>query len=320
MIGLSPQNAKTRAATYAGVFYYLTVLAALYLSPLSAKASEVAITMDDHEVAEYPIYKPLERNRKILEALQTNNVKAALFVCGMRVDNDPGKKLLSSWNRSGHVLANHSYSHLYFHGSDVGLTKYIDDFRRGEAVIKSYSKFQPEFRFPFLKEGNTVEKRDGMRQFLSRSGYRNGYVTIDASDWYVNQRLVKRITTSPASDLTPYRDFYLKHIWARALFYDDLAKKVLGRSVKHTLLIHHNLLNALYLKDLLALFKERGWNLVDASEALKDPVFNSHPQILPAGESIIWGLAKETGKYEDVLRYPGEDSVYKKEEMDRLGL
>jgi hypothetical protein len=36
----------------------------------------------------------------------------------------------------------------------------------------------------------------------------------------------------------PYRDFYLTHMWERAQYYDDLARKVLGRSVKHTILMH----------------------------------------------------------------------------------
>ncbi len=42
--------------------------------------------------------------------------------------------------------------------------------------------------------------------------------------------------------------------------------------------------------------------------------------IIPTGESIVWVMAKELGKYETVLRYPAEDGNYEKEKMDRLGL
>jgi len=45
--------------------------------------------------------------------------------------------------------------------------------------------------------------------------------------------------------LTGYKDYYLNHLWERAMFYDGLSRKVLKRSVKHTLLIHYNLLNEL---------------------------------------------------------------------------
>jgi hypothetical protein len=44
------------------------------------------------------------------------------------------------------------------------------------------------------------------------------------------------------------------------------------------------------------------------------------PKIVPAGESLIWALAKETGKFDKVLRYPGEDSEYENAKMDKLGL
>jgi hypothetical protein len=112
----------------------------------------------------------------------------------------------------------------------------------------------------------------------------------------------------------------LSHIWDRANFYGSLSKKVLGRSVKHTLLLHHNLLNALFLGDLLHMFESKGWHLIDAQEAFKDPVFSARPDIVPAGESIIWALAKESGKFEEYLRYPGECDKYEEHKMNQLGL
>jgi hypothetical protein len=68
------------------------------------------------------------------------------------------------------------------------------------------------------------------------------------------------------------------------------------------------------------MFKQKGWKLISANEAFKDSVFKLEPKIQPAGESIVWAAAKETGKYEDILRYPGEDGEYEKDEMDKLGL
>jgi hypothetical protein len=109
-------------------------------------------------------------------------------------------------------------------------------------------------------------------------------------------------------------------MWERAVYYDELARKALGRSVKHTLLVHFNLLNALFLGDLLAMFKGKGWKLIDVAEAFKDPIFSAEPKIVPAGESIVWAIAKETGRFESVLRYPGEDSEYENAKMDKLGL
>ncbi len=95
---------------------------------------------------------------------------------------------------------------------------------------------------------------------------------------------------------------------------------MLGRSIKHTLLLHHNVINGLFLGDVLQMFAEKGWKLIAAQEAFTDSVFSAEPKTIPAGESIIWALAKESKKFERELRYPAEDSKYEKAKMDRLGL
>lgn len=289
------------------------------VSPFEAGKKRVAITMDDPNSIETPLLSPYERNRAILDVLRESKLKAALFVCGMRVDDEAGRGLLEDWDKERHVIANHTYSHLYYHASDVGAEQFIEEIRRGEAIVRDFSQFRRRFRFPLLKEGNTREKRDRVRAFLSSRGYASGAVTIDTSDWYLDQRLRER-AKDPDADLIPYRDFYLEHIWERTSYYEELAREVLGRTVRHTLLIHHNLLNALFLGDLLRMFRTKGWELVDAENAFEDEVFSAAPEILPAGESVIWGLAKETGRFEEVLRYPGEDGEYEKARMDELGL
>ncbi len=171
-----------------------------------------------------------------------------------------------------------------------------------------------------MKEGETAAKRDEIREFLGLHGYSVGHVTIDTSDWIIDERLRKRLTTDPSADLAPYRQYYLDHMWDRAVYYDDLSRKVTGRSVTHTILMHFNLLNALFLGDLIAMFKTKGWPVIDAITAFKDPVFNAKPKIVPAGESILWALAKETGRFDKLLRYPGEDGDYETAKMDKLRL
>lgn len=90
--------------------------------------------------------------------------------------------------------------------------------------------------------------------------------------------------------------------------------------MKHTLLVHFNLLNALFLGDLIQMFQRNGWKVIDAAESFNDPVYSLSPRSMPSGQSLIWALAKESGKFEKELRYPGEDADYEKEKMDKLGL
>src|SRR5207245_9992734 len=97
----------------------------------------------------------------------------------------------------------------------------------------------------------TVEKRDGMRSFLRQHGYRIGRATVDASDWAINTRLENRVRQNSKADLSPYRDFFLQHIWERAQFYESLAERVPKHPVRHTVLLHHNPINAFFLDDLI---------------------------------------------------------------------
>ena len=66
----------------------------------------------------------------------------------------------------------------------------------------------------------------------------------------------------------------------------------------------------------MEMFTTKGWKLVDSEYAYADEVYNSQPRIVPAGESLIWALAKESGRFESDLRYPGEDDVYENPKMD----
>ncbi|PIP96740.1 MAG: polysaccharide deacetylase [Bdellovibrio sp. CG12_big_fil_rev_8_21_14_0_65_39_13] len=281
-------------------------------------AADFSITMDDPNLYNTPLFTPLERDFKILKQLDQNKIKAALFVCGKRVDSQDGIELLKRWDAKRHLIGNHTYSHPYYHSSALSFEDFAKDFLKVEPQISHLTHFTRVFRFPFLKSGNTVEKRNKIRELLRDKGYRHGYVTIDASDWYISERLESKLKQNPNFKIAGYKDFYLQHMWDRAQYYDGLAQKVLGRSPKHTMLIHHNLLNALFLNDLIQFFKQKGWNLIDAEEALRDPLFSLEPDNLPSGEGIIWALAKE--KKIAGLRYPAEDSVYEEERMNQLGL
>ena len=286
----------------------------------SSSKPQIAITMDDPSLTHAGGLFPMEINAKILGHLDRHNIKATLFVCGMRIDSPEGHAMLRTWDDAGHTLGNHTYSHWFLNSKKITLQAFCDDITYGEAVAKRHVRFRKIFRYPFFKEGDTVEKRDGVRKFLADRDYQQGRATIDASDWAIDDRLRKRLEQDPKVDLAPYRQFYLDHLWDRAQFYDDLAVKVLGSRPRHTILVHHRLLNALFLGDVLDMFQQRGWELISADDAYRDPVYTLEPNILPAGESLVWALAKQSGKFESVLRYPGEDDTYENPKMDKLKL
>lgn len=288
--------------------------------PWNGQQPQLALTMDDPTLKLDGNFRWQDANPHILKALDSHNVRAALFVCGMRVDEPDGSKLVSAWDQSGHMICNHSYSHLNYCDTRVGYSEFAVDFLKNEKIIAPFHDKASFFRYPFLKEGDTADKRDRFRALLKESGYRVGHVTIDASDWYVDERLFNRLVKYPKASMQPYRDYLIAHLLDRAAFYRQLAIDVLGRDIRHTLLVHYNPLNALYLPDVMAAFEAVGWQWIDASLAFQDEVFRSQPKTLPAGESLVWALAAETGRFKDRLRYPGEDDRYEEPKMNALGL
>lgn len=72
-------------------------------------------------------------------------------------------------------------SHLYFNVSTdtdpdgfkrISLAEFESDALKNEPLIRNCDHFTRLFRYPFFKEGDTAEKRDGMRAFLQEHGYR----------------------------------------------------------------------------------------------------------------------------------------------------
>jgi len=275
----------------------------------------LAITMDDVNWRAIPAPYTETACERILAAMPA---KAALFATGSNVDNPQGRAILDRFAKAGHILGNHTWTHRGY--DSVEPEWFEQDILRNETLLKPWPNYRKIFRFPMLKEGKTAARRDTLRRFLADHGYRNGSVTIDTSDWYYDQRLRERLTKEPKFDVARYREPYLERLWTHAGYYNDLSTKVLGRNIPHTILLHYNLINTLFLADAVALFKKRGWDIISAEEAFQDPVFTRQPQTAPAGESLVWALAKETGNFESILRYPGEDDTYEKAALDKLGL
>ena len=286
---------------------------------LGVRSPGLAITIDDFNLTDTLLMSGPARDAAIRKALRRHGLKAGGFVAGKYVDAEHSPRVLSAWRRRKVTLiGNHSFSHAYYGGSNPAGE--MADILKCEPLLTPYPGFRKLFRFPYLAEGKTAGGRDAMRALLRQHGYRNGHVTIDTSDWYVDQRLTARLTAEAKADVAPYRAYWLDHLWDRATYYDGLARAILGHSIDHTILLHHRLATALFLDDGLAMFRKRGWRLVDASAAFAMPELNVDYDTLPSGQSLMWAAAKASGRFEGQLRYPGEDDTYEKPKMDALGL
>ncbi len=277
----------------------------------------VSISLDDlPQVDETPRLSAQQRNGLLIQALADRHLQAAIYVVARGAQSADGLALLKQWSEAGHRIGNHTFKHPSI--DKVPLADFEKDFSECDKTIAGLAGYFRFFRFPYLKEGKTADARDGFRQFLAAQHYRAAEVTIDASDWYYNERLSNFLRQDANADTSAHRDAYVAHLLDRAQYYDNLARRVTGRSPAHVLLAHASLLNALFLPDVLAAFAAHGWTWIAPEAAYADQIYTAAPQTLPAGESLVWSLAKE--KAEPGLRYPGEDSTYEKAKLDALGL
>ena len=301
------------------------------LLALPLPAQKVALSLDDA-----PFLKPSPRlaapaqHEAMRAMLKARKVQAILFVNGLNGgDTAAGRAILRAWGEDGHLLANHSYSHWDLNRDEVTLEAYEADALRGEAVIRDLPGFTRRYRYPFLRAGNTVAKRDGFYAFLKARGDAIGHVSIDTADWLLDERLRQRLENDPGADLAPYRDLYLKHLWACARFYDAWSREVFGRAIPHVLLLHSRLLNGLFLGEVIDAFRARGWTWISPAEAFQDPVYALMPKNLPGGEALADAVAAERGvqgfvkAWRERAKDP-DDLLFSErrltERMDRLGL
>lgn len=294
------------------------LIAALALClPLASMAQRLALSFDDgYDPDRLPQARAL--NNQLLKALKDNEVKSILFAAGARVDSQEGMNLVGQWLEQGHQVGNHGYSHLNLHQDQVSLDRYLSDIERNEDLLARLPSWTRRYRFPYLKEGHTEARRDGVRQWLSAHGYGPGAVSIDASDWYYDQRLRAWMAQHPGQSPQVFRQPYIRHLLDRADYYARLARQAMGREIDHVLLLHTNTINAMFLDDVIAALREAGWTLIPPQEAYADAVYQEAPDTLPAGESIVWSLARKQGLPN--LRYPAESEKYEKHLLDALGL
>lgn len=266
----------------------------LVLLTHSVCAQQIAMTIDDAPSPGSKLYQAMERSQLLIQQLKEAKVsQVAFFVRAKYADSQSSFQRLQMYAEAGHVIANHSYHHWDLRKVDA--TTYAQDILKAERVIGNIPNFRKWYRFPFLHEGDTREKRDQLQEFLKQHGYINGYVTVDNWDFYINQLLQKGLRKGWRFNKDNLRKVYLEHMWNAVKFYDGVAKQFISHPVKHTLLLHDNDVTAMFIKDLVELLREKGWTILSPEEAYTDIRVNTAPDVLLNNQGRIMAIAKSKG-------------------------
>lgn len=248
--------------------------------PVAASDKRIAFSFDDAPRAKGAFLEPGERPRLLIEALRTAGIEQAVFFInpGRITATDKDDAHIAAYAKAGHLLANHTAHHLGL--SEVSAEKFLADIDAAEAWLKDKPNYRPWFRFPFLDEGRKdTAKRDAVRKGLKKRGLMNAYVTVDASDWYMEEQAIAAADSGKLMDWNALRDLYVESYVESADFSDDLARRTLGRVPVQMVLLHETDLAAMFVDDLAAALKVDGWTIVTADEAYRDPIAYMEPDV-----------------------------------------
>lgn len=282
-----------------------------------AAPQKIALTFDDAPMQDGEYFTGMERTGLLIEKLQESNVTAAFF-CITNQFNSAGIARIKLYEDAGHLIANHTHTHSWI--NNIGVDNYIEDVARADSILKDFSNFMKWFRYPYLDEGKTVEDRDAIRKALKDMNYINGYVTVDNYDWYINSMMQKALKENRQVDFIKLEKFYIDHIWQSISFYDNIAKRTLGRSPAHVLLLHENDLAVLFIDKLIRHIKSQGWEIISPVEAYKDEIVSIIPDVLFNGQGRVAAIAYEMGIKPNELVQHSEDTDYLKEQALKLEL
>ena len=275
----------------------------------SVLAQRIALTFDDAPLKDGNLYKGLKRSEILIKKLKEYNVPEVAFFANSSKLNAEGTLRLKMYAKAGHLIGNHTHTH--GHIDEMGVDNYIEDIKIADSLLKKLPGFTPWFRYPFLDEGKEERIRNNLRYALRTLGYTNGYVTVDNYNWYLNKLYQDALKKNEKIHYGLLRDLYIEHIWKSIQFYDKIARKTLGRSPQHVLLLHENDLAALFLDDLILHLRGHGWEIVSPTEAYQDPIANHLPDVLMNNQGRVAAIAKENG-------FAGKDLVQESEDEDFL--
>lgn len=193
---------------------------------------KVALTFDDGP--------DLTFTPEILEVLKSYGIKATFFLVGFKIQRHP--EVVEKMLEEGHIIGNHSYSHLDF--EKLSMEEMFDkQVQRNESLMRDGFDVQPIFiRPPYGKITNEQVL------YLANKGYKIINWSIDTYDWQKEQ------TSEQIADSV------MRHIHDGAIILLHSGGENKQNTVKA-------------LPDIIARIRQMGFSIVTVNELLRTPPY-----------------------------------------------
>jgi len=254
-------------------------------APVTALALDahpvVALTFDDLPAA--GSLPPDENRPKILTTLaaelKANHLDGTYgFVNAAKLVNDlDAQQALRIWVDAGMNVGSHTWSHISL--SDNSAEAFENEIALNEPALAEYAGARDWrwFRYPFLWEGDTLEKRRAVRAYLRDHGYRVAQVSLDFEDYAWNDAYAPCSAKGDEAAIGWLKQSYLE----TAAEYIQLGREeqliAFGHEIPNVMLLHATAFTTLMLPALLEQLRANGFRLAALPDVEQDPAYALDP-------------------------------------------
>lgn len=256
-----------------------------------AQQKSISITIDD--VPNTTKYQKDGFTPVLLNLLDSLDVPFTIFINEDKILQtdavNRNKELLESWIKTDKALiGNHTYSHPRY--SEEGFKSFVKDIEQGENLTRQYAakynKGLKYFRFPFNDIGKDSIQHTQIREYLKSKDYIIAPFTVESSDWMFDFVYQHYLDSGEIGKAKAVGEQYVQKTVASVGFFDEMARSLYGRSVKHIYLCHDNAINADYLGEIITRLKHDDYQIVSFKESLTDPIYNQEDRYYKK-----WGIS-----------------------------
>jgi len=241
----------------------------------------VALTFDDLPAA--GVLPPGESRTQILTRLAAELNAAQLpgaygFVNAAKLVNDPdGQRALATWVGAGMNIGSHTWSHLSL--SDNSAADFENEIALNEPALTKFAGTSDWhwFRYPFLWEGDSLEKRRAVRSYLQLHGYRVAQVSLDFEDYAWNDAYARCTAKGDQAAFAWLKQSYLDTAAEYIRLGREEQRIAFGHEIPNVMLLHATAFTTLMLPQLIHQLRADGFVFSALPQVEQDPAYAMDP-------------------------------------------
>jgi len=243
----------------------------------------VALSFDDLPAAGgiLPGTTRVKIARDLTTELKAHRLKGVYgFVVGSDLVDDPDvDEALRIWLDAGMNIGSHTYTHPSL--SDVTAEAYLHDIALDEPVLKKYAGKRDWhwFRYPYLCEGDTLQKRRAVRSWLQAHHYRIAEVTLNFNDDDWQDAYGRCVVLHDNTSIQWLRQSYLANAEQFIRVGRQEEQIVFGHEIPNVLLLHETAFTTLMLPDLLDMLHREGFRFASLEKVSRNHAYSLDPDV-----------------------------------------